>query len=45
MNEVINLDQIVKEADNTLKKWNESLNQLDIDSKDNEWKSIRFEAN
>ena len=30
INKVINLDRIVQEADNTLKKWNESLNQLDI---------------
>jgi hypothetical protein len=44
INKVINLYQIVQEADKTHKKWNESLNQLDIDSKDDEWKSIRFEA-
>ena len=44
VNKVINLDQRVKEADCTLKKWNESVNQLDFDSKDYELKIIRFEA-
>jgi len=43
-NKAIDLEKMVQEIDYTLKKWNESVNQLDFDSKDDEWKSIRFEA-
>jgi hypothetical protein len=43
-NKAIDLEIMVQEIDYTLKKWNESVNQLDFDSKDDEWKSIRFEA-
>jgi hypothetical protein len=39
-NKAIDLEKMVQEIDYTHKKWNESVNQLDFDSKDDEWKSI-----
>ncbi len=42
-NKTNDLEKMVQEIDNTLKRWNETLNQLDL-SKDDEWKSIRFDA-
>jgi len=41
--EANDLEKIIQEVDDTLKKWNESLNQLNF-SKDDEWKSMRFDA-
>ncbi len=44
LNKTNDLEIIVQEIDNIYKKWNESLNLLDFDSKDYELKIIRFEA-